>query len=216
LPHCRLDAERLFRSQGKDRKLAPKFLAAAEPIGDFLFNPTEDREGQREELNMKKVAIGVAALAIGALAAPTIGSSAELRGGGSAARVSAGTAGPSAGAAVRGTAMAPSIHGNAMAPSTFQSSQNPVVKGPNTALTSSGQQWASGDWHHHHGHDHDRHHHNFIGFVPFGYDYDDYAAYDTCWQTVWTPAGYQREYVCNGPYAAYGPDYGPGFYASTY
>lgn len=45
---------------------------------------------------------------------------------------------------------------------------------------------------------HDRYHRRHGGWwLPFA-AYGAYAAYDQCWQTEWTPAGYKRIYVC-GP-----------------
>jgi hypothetical protein len=57
----------------------------------------------------------------------------------------------------------------------------------NNAQHWNGQHWASNGRHHHH---------NgwWLPYAAFG----AYAAYDQCWQTEWTPAGYQRVYVC-GP-----------------
>jgi hypothetical protein len=48
---------------------------------------------------------------------------------------------------------------------------------------------------------HHRHHRNF-GVVPF-IGFDDYAYADSCWDYVWTPAGYERVYICGGPGYAY-------------
>jgi hypothetical protein len=66
----------------------------------------------------------------------------------------------------------------------------------NSAVTNNvqgwnGQQRWAWDGRHHRRHHRDR---DFL-FVPFA-AYGDYAAYDYCWQTVWTPAGFKRIYVC--------------------
>jgi hypothetical protein len=50
-----------------------------------------------------------------------------------------------------------------------------------------GDRWAWNGRHH-------RHNGWWLPYAAFG----AYAAYDYCWQTQWTPNGYQRVYVC-GP-----------------
>jgi hypothetical protein len=64
---------------------------------------------------------------------------------------------------------------------------------PNTAVTNNVQSWSGQRWANDRRH-HRRHHRDFL-FVPFA-AYGDYAAYDYCWQTVWTAAGFERIYVC--------------------
>jgi hypothetical protein len=58
-------------------------------------------------------------------------------------------------------------------------------------------------WDHRDGRRHHRHHRNFFPGAAFGFYDDDYALYDTCWDYVWTPAGYERVYTCGGPGFAY-------------
>ena len=124
---------------------------------------------------MRKVLLGLTtALALGALAVPTIASAAQNNGGSTGA----------GNANVRGT-------------KNFAVNNNARIN--RNAGTWNGKRWADNDGRHHRRHDRDR----FIGFVPFA-AYGDYAAYDSCWQTILTPAGYQRVYIC-GPngYDAY-------------
>ena len=118
---------------------------------------------------MRKVLLGLTtALALGALAVPTIASAAQNNGG----SMGAGNAN------VRGT-------------QNFAVNNNARIN--RNAGTWNGKRWADDDGRHHRRHDRDR----FFGFVPFA-AYGDYAAYDSCWQTILTPAGFQRVYIC-GP-----------------
>ena len=140
---------------------------------------------------MRKIVLGLtAAVAIGALAAPTIGSAASNHG-----SMGAGNAGGSRGnasVAVRSSS-GPSVNANGRGTANVRAPQNVGINknGPinGNAQRWSGQQWASSGRHHRHHRDRD-----FL-FVPFA-AYGDYAAYDYCWQSMWTPAGYQRVYVC--------------------
>jgi hypothetical protein len=135
------------------------------------------------------------ALALGALAIPTVALAASnhsnggSNAGGSRGNVS--VAAPSTG----GSSLKANVSGTAKVPATQSVAVN--KNGPINSNTKSWNgQWASNGRHHHH-----RHHDRDFRFVPFA-AYDDYAAYDDCWQTILTPSGYHRVYVCeqNGYY----------------
>ncbi|HXY89602.1 MAG TPA: hypothetical protein VEH75_03160 [Xanthobacteraceae bacterium] len=138
---------------------------------------------------MRKIMLGLTALALGALAVPTAGSAASnhtTTGG----QVSASRGG----ATVNGGARVQSnINTGVRGSQNFAVNRNVTT---NSAQTWNGQRWASDGRHHHR---HDRDDFRLFGFVPFA-AYGDYATYDDCWQTVWTPAGFQRVYVCAQDY----------------
>ena len=73
--------------------------------------------------------------------------------------------------------------------------QNRNVTRSNVARINNGQRWAGNGRHGHH-----RHHRGWWGPALALGSYGLYSAYDGCWDTVWTPSGYERVYVC-------GPDY---------
>jgi hypothetical protein len=162
---------------------------------------------------MRKVLFGLTAVAIGALAVPTVGSAQmpeRVSPGVSAGSVSGGGGGAALSAPAGGNV---STGGQVSGKANVRTSRNADVREgqiSNQARTNiqsniRSDRWAgnSGDWRLR------RHHRNF-GFVPFAaygdFYGDDYAAYDTCWDYVWTPAGYERVYVCGAP----------GFYASAW
>ena len=127
---------------------------------------------------MRKILLSMTtALALGALAIPTAVLAASNHNGGSKGTFNANTSGT----AKVGTTQNFAVNNNARIPSNSQSWN--------------GQQWASNGRHHRHHRDRD------FRFVPFA-AYGDYAAYDDCWQTILTPSGYHRVYVCeqNGYY----------------
>ena len=125
---------------------------------------------------MRKILLSMTtALALGALAIPTAVLAASNHNGGSKGNAN------TSGTAKVGTTQNFAVNNNARIPSNSQSWN--------------GQQWASNGRHHRHHRDRD------FRFVPFA-AYGDYAAYDDCWQTILTPSGYHRVYVCeqNGYY----------------
>ena len=130
---------------------------------------------------MRKILLGLTtAAAFGALAVPTVVAAASMHGSNDhssrSAKVAAQTpSGASVNTNVRGTA-------------NVRGTQNFAVN--NKTQSWSGQRWAWDGRHH-------RRHHRDLRFVPYAFG-DDYAAYDYCWQTVWTVTGFQRVYVC-GP-----------------
>jgi hypothetical protein len=145
---------------------------------------------------MRKVLLGLTtALALGALAVPTIVYAASNHGGSTGGTNAGGSRG-NAGVAVRSSG-GPNLNANVRGTQNFAVNNNARIN--RNAGTWNGKRWADNDGRHHRRHDRDR----FFGFVPFA-AYGDYAAYDSCWQTILTPAGYQRVYIC-GPngYDAY-------------
>jgi hypothetical protein len=146
---------------------------------------------------MKKLMLGLTtALALGAMAVPDIASAAEHHGGGHVSMSRCG-----------GGGIARNFVGNrGIATRSFKSNRNFAnvrssrnvvttqsrsLSGRNFARTNNGQRWA---WNGRH------HRHNRGWWLPglaLG-SYGLYSAYDNCWDTVWTPSGYQRVYVC-GP-----------------
>ena len=144
---------------------------------------------------MRKIVLGLTtALAVGALTVPVY--AAHMHGGGMGGHPS--FSGPSAGKFSGG----PSFNGGQSfnGPKNFAVHNNNFVKN-NHVQNWNGQNWKGQNWA---WNNHDRHHHHrgrdnfgFFGFVPF-VAYGDYAAYDGCWQTEWTPNGYRNVYVC-GP-----------------
>jgi hypothetical protein len=138
---------------------------------------------------MRKILLALTtAVAVGALAAPmaALAESNHSNGGSKAggSRVSTGMTSHNFSGAT--------FNANARGTANVRTTQNFAVN--NNTRTWNGQKWASNGRHH-------RHHDRFFGFVPFA-AYDDYAFYDNCWQTIWTPSGYQRVFVCeqNGYY----------------
>jgi hypothetical protein len=141
---------------------------------------------------MRKIILGLTtAVARGALAVPMVTSAAEQHSGGNAggSRGSASVAVKSPG----GASVNANARGTANVPGTQNFAVNNNARINRNAGTWNGKRWADNDGRHHRRHDRDR----FFGFVPFA-AYGDYAAYDSCWQTILTPAGYQRVYIC-GP-----------------
>jgi hypothetical protein len=121
---------------------------------------------------MRKILLGLTtALAIGALAVPTLASAASKSGRNDGSS--------------RGTSV--NANTNARSTANVRGTQNLAVN--NNTQSWNGQKWAWDGRHH-------RRHHRDVRFVPFAVYGDDYAAYDDCWQTVWTPVGFQRVYVC--------------------
>lgn len=59
---------------------------------------------------------------------------------------------------------------------------------------------ASNNWRHDRHHRHHRHHRNFVYFGTPDFYYDDYAAYDGCYQYVWTRYGYRYVNTCATDY----------------
>jgi hypothetical protein len=155
---------------------------------------------------MRKFLLGLTtAAALGALALPNIASAANNHGSsGGGGGHSAGVASQSfngGGARFSGNAnvggsrnLAVRSNSNVQNFAVRNNTRNFAVN--NNAQRWNGQRWAGNDRRHH------RHDRNFL-FVPFA-AYGDYAAYDQCWQSILTPAGYERVYVC-------GPD-GYGYY----
>ena len=140
---------------------------------------------------MRKIVLGLTVLALGALAVPTAGTAASnhaVQGG----QVSASRGGTTVNGGVR---VQSNINTGVRGPQNFA-----VNRGlPNAAVShnvqgSNGQNWAWNGRHHHRRHDRDD-----FGIVPL-FAFGDYAAYDYCWQTVWTPAGFERVYVCGQDY----------------
>lgn len=177
---------------------------------------------------MKRVLFGLSAVAIGALAVPTIGAAqmpegapsgrgaATVSGGGGAApgaagvNVSGGQAGANANANVRAAA----------------STNASVREGRNTISTEGRSRIQSNIRNDrlvsNRGDRRDRRFDRDVGFAPgfaaYGEFYDDdpyLASYDSCWNYVWTPLGYERVNVCGTPgfYAAAWPALGFGFEA---
>jgi len=124
---------------------------------------------------MRKILLGLTtALAFGVLAVPSVAPAASKNG------VSVRSSdGANINTRVRDT--------RNLAVNNNQGVQNSAVT--NNLQGLSGQRWANDGRHHHR-----RHHRDFL-FVPFA-AYGDYADYDDCWQTVLTPSGYHRVYVC--------------------
>ncbi len=121
---------------------------------------------------MRKILLGLTtALAFGVLAVPSVAPAASKNG----ASVQS-----SGGANV-----------NTRARDTRNLAVNNNVGVRNTAVTNNVQSWSGQRWAND-GRHHRRHHRDFVAFAAYG----DYAAYDYCWQTVWTAAGFQRIYVC--------------------
>ena len=131
---------------------------------------------------MRKTLLSLtAACALGALAIPTAGfaaSSSGITGSVNAGSPAKGSAGAGVSAHTSGATINSTAHVNS------------------NAKSWNGQQSWNGNWDRHH-----RHHRDFR-FVPFA-AYGDYAAYDYCWQTVWTPAGFKRIFVCGNDYNYY-------------
>jgi hypothetical protein len=139
---------------------------------------------------MRKVLLGLTtALALGAFAVPTIAAAAQNHGGSTGAGNAGGSRG-TAGVGVKSSGGA-SVNANVRSTQNFAVNNNARIN--RNAGTWNGKRWADNDGRHHHRHDRDR----FFGFVPFA-AYGDYAAYDSCWQMILTPAGFQRVYIC-GP-----------------
>jgi hypothetical protein len=137
---------------------------------------------------MRKGVLGLTtAAAIGVFAVPTVALAAHINGGGGHPSFSGGRSGSF-------------VAHNSSGPRNFAVNNNVRNFNNNTRNLQAnngnwkGNRWTWNDRHHHH---HDRDDFGFFGFVPFA-AYGDYAAYDNCWQTQWTPNGYQRVYVC-GP-----------------
>jgi hypothetical protein len=130
---------------------------------------------------MRKVLLGLTtAVALGALAIPGVASAAQNHGGvGGGSRGAGITAHSFSGARVNANV------GGTRNFAVRNNVRNFAVN--NNAQRFNGQHWASND----------RHHHRNGWLLPFA-AFGAYAAYDQCWQTEWTPAGYQRVYVC-GP-----------------
>ncbi len=127
---------------------------------------------------MRKILLGLTtALAFGVLAVPSIAPAASKNG---VSVQSSGGASINTGANI-----------NTRVRDTRNLAVNTDVR--NTAVTNNVQSWNGQHWAND-GRHHRRHHRDFL-FVPFA-AYGDYAAYDYCWQTVWTAAGFQRIYVC--------------------
>ena len=130
---------------------------------------------------MRKILLGLTtAAALGALAVPMVASADSLHGRSTSSRNNAGVTAPRSG----GTSVNTNVRGTA----NVRGTQNFAVN--NKTQSWSGQRWAWDGRHH-------RRHHRDLRFVPYAFG-DDYAAYDYCWQTVWTMAGFRRVYVC-GP-----------------
>jgi hypothetical protein len=149
---------------------------------------------------MRKVLLGLtAAAALGALVIPNVASAANSHGGSGEGR-SAGVASHSfngaSGSGARFNANVGGTRNFAARPARGNSNvQNFSVRNNarnfainNNAQRWNGQRWAGNDRHHH------RHNGRWLPYAVFG----DYAAYDQCWQSMWTPSGYQRVFVC-GP-----------------
>lgn len=161
---------------------------------------------------MKKVLFRLTAIAIGALAVPMVGTAAERGGVSSGGGVSAGggVSGRAGGTAAPMTApggnfsASGQFSGKSSAGSNSLRNGNFVSNQGRTQIQSNIRNdriASSGNWGRH-----DRHHrhHRFVPFAAFGdFGYDDYATYDSCWDYAWTPAGYQRIYICGGPGYAY-------------
>ena len=142
---------------------------------------------------MRKILLSLTtALALGALAVPTVASAASHSFGGSGGAPMGGSRG-NAGFTARSFSGA-NVNANVGGTRNFAVNNSVGVR--NSAVTNNsaqrwnGQRWARDGRHHRH---HDR---DFL-FVPFA-AFGAYAAYDQCWQTEWTPVGYQQVYVC-GP-----------------
>jgi hypothetical protein len=140
---------------------------------------------------MKKSVLSiVTAVAIGALAVPTFASAAQMHGNGGGRGSFAGSAGKSfsGGRSMSGTRNF-AVNNNVGKFNNSRSFANPNRNANKGAKNWNGNKWAWNGRHH-------RRHHNGWWF-PYA-AVDAYAAYDYCWQTQWTPNGYQRVYVC-GP-----------------
>jgi hypothetical protein len=135
------------------------------------------------------------AITIGALTAPMV----------AAAQSGHGMVGGNVRAGRSNTTAAPTYSGGAQ--HNFSAGPNTAWKGQNwSGKNWSGKNWSGNNWSGKNwawdGRHHRRHHRNFA-VVPF-VGFDDYAYADSCWDYVWTPAGYERVYVCGGPdYYAY-------------
>jgi hypothetical protein len=136
---------------------------------------------------MRKILLGLTtALAFGVLAVPSVAPAASVT-----AHSSGVTAHSSGGTSINSRAgMNTSVQGTR----NFAVTHNTGVR--NAAVTNNVQGWNGQQRWAWNGRHHRRHHRDrdFL-FVPFA-AYGDYAAYDYCWQTVWTPAGFKRIYVC--------------------
>jgi hypothetical protein len=152
---------------------------------------------------VRKVLLGLTvAAALGALAIPNVASAANnhgASGGGRSAGVAAHSFSGASGGGARFNANVGGSRNYAARGNVQNFAVNNNARINRNAGTWNGKRWADNDGRHHRRHDRAR----FFGFVPFD-AYGDYAAYDSCWQTILTPAGLQRVYIC-------GPD-GYGIY----
>jgi len=162
---------------------------------------------------MKNIFRGLTmAVAIGAMSVPNIASAAQ-HGPGSGARSGGGHVGMSrsggnfarSGNVNRGVAVRSFNNkqnfAKVQSSRNFATVQNRNVNGNNFARSNNGQRWVGNNGQRWAGNG--RHHRHYRGWWGPGLAlgaYGLYSTYDTCWDTVWTPAGYQRVYVC-------GPDY---------
>jgi hypothetical protein len=149
---------------------------------------------------MRKVLLGLtAAAALGALVIPNVASAVNNHGGsggGRSAGVAAHSFNGASGGGARFNANVGGTRNFASRPARGNSNvRNLAVRNNarnfainNNAQRWNGQRWAGNDRHHH------RHNGRWLPYAAFG----DYAAYDQCWQSMWTPSGYQRVFVC-GP-----------------
>jgi hypothetical protein len=131
---------------------------------------------------MKKLVVGLAAaLALGAMVAPTVLNAANEHGGGKAGGQASVSRSSSGGNVARSSGV---NRGSA-------NIQNRTARVNTSARVNSirvnnGNRWA-GNGHHRHRH----------GIGIYG-GYDDYAGYDECWQHRLTPFGYRYVNVCTG------------------
>jgi hypothetical protein len=129
---------------------------------------------------MKKLVVGLAAaLALGAMAVPSVTNAANEHGGGAPgghASVSRGSGGGNIARSSSGNLGSANVQN--------RSARVNTSTRVNTARGNNGNRWAGNGRH--------RHRH---GIGIYG-GYDDYAGYDDCWQHRLTPFGYRYVNVC--------------------
>ena len=127
---------------------------------------------------MRKLALSLTmALALGALAVPTVASAAKNQG--------------NHGMVVQNFSGNRSVNATRSYKSNFSTTRNVANVRTQNLAVNNGQRWAWSGRHH-------RHHRGWWYPAAAIGAYGLYSAYDNCWDTVWTPSGYQRVYVC-GP-----------------
>jgi hypothetical protein len=146
------------------------------------------------------------AVAVGALAAPMAASAASQHGMGGSIGGGGGAA-PTVGGSTAAT-HAPQNFSTGGKVGNWNGPSGKTWNGSGKTWNGPGKTWSGKNWKGQNwawdGHRHHRHHRNFA-VVPF-VGFDDYTYADSCWDYTWTPAGYQRVYICGGPGYAYYDD----------